>query len=117
MFRPAATLLVAVVFLGAPADVTAEGGPHDATTHRSFDDVEHWVSVFDAPERVECLKPDAVVAALALVVGAMLIAMFEVIFSAFISYPVATAILYGTLLAILFFRPQGLFGETIQKRA
>jgi len=51
------------------------------------------------------------------VVGAMLIAMFEVIFSAFISYPVATAILYGTLLAILFFRPQGLFGETIQKRA
>lgn len=51
------------------------------------------------------------------VVGAMLIALFEVIFSAFISYPAATAILYGTLLAILFFRPQGLFGETIQKRA
>ena len=51
------------------------------------------------------------------VVGAMLIAMFEVIFSAYISYPVATALLYATLLAILFFRPQGLFGETIQKRA
>lgn len=50
------------------------------------------------------------------VVGAMLIALFEVIFSAFISYPVATALLYATLLGILFFRPQGLFGETIQKR-
>ena len=51
------------------------------------------------------------------VVGALLIAIFEVIFSAYISYPLATAMLYATLLAILFFRPQGLFGETIQKRA
>lgn len=51
------------------------------------------------------------------VVGALLIAMFEVILSAYISYPVATALLYGTLLVILVFRPQGLFGETIQKRA
>lgn len=51
------------------------------------------------------------------VIGAMIIALFEVIFSAYISYPAATAILYGTLLAILYFRPQGLFGETVQKRA
>ena len=51
------------------------------------------------------------------VVGAMLIAVFEVILSAYISYPLATGLLYATLLAILFFRPQGLFGEVIQKRA
>jgi len=51
------------------------------------------------------------------VVGAMLIALFEVILSAYISYPLATGLLYATLLAILFFRPQGLFGEVIQKRA
>lgn len=51
------------------------------------------------------------------VVGAMLIAMFEVILSAYISYPLATGLLYATLLAILFFRPQGLFGEILQKRA
>lgn len=51
------------------------------------------------------------------VVGAMLIAMFEVILSAYISYPLATGLLYASLLAILFFRPQGLFGEIIQKRA
>ena len=51
------------------------------------------------------------------VVGAMLIALFEVILSAYISYPLATGLLYAALLAILFFRPQGLFGEVIQKRA
>lgn len=51
------------------------------------------------------------------VIGAMLIAMFEVILSAYISYPLATGLLYAALLAILFFRPQGLFGEILQKRA
>ena len=51
------------------------------------------------------------------VIGAMLIAMFEVILSAYISYPMATGLLYAALLAILFFRPQGLFGEILQKRA
>jgi branched-subunit amino acid ABC-type transport system permease component len=33
------------------------------------------------------------------------------------SHTVSTIILYVTVLAILFFRPQGLFGEVVQKRA
>lgn len=51
------------------------------------------------------------------VLGALLIALFEVIVSAYASYATATALLYATLLAILVFRPQGLFGETVQRRA
>lgn len=50
------------------------------------------------------------------VLGAMLIALFEVVVSAYFSYPVASAGLYIALLAILFFRPQGLFGEVVQRR-
>jgi branched-chain amino acid transport system permease protein len=49
--------------------------------------------------------------------GALLIALFEVTLSAFLSYSAATAALYAALLAILFWRPQGLFGEAIQRRA
>ena len=51
------------------------------------------------------------------VLGALLIALFEVIVSAYVSYTAATALLYFALLAILFFRPQGLFGERVQWRA
>jgi len=51
------------------------------------------------------------------VAGAFLIAFFEVGVSAFFSYTVAAAALYVALLAILFLRPQGLFGEAIQRRA
>jgi branched-chain amino acid transport system permease protein len=64
------------------------------------------------------------------VAGALLIALFEVIFpslplivpglgsvSWLFSQTVAAIILYLTLLAILFFRPQGLFGEAVQRRA
>lgn len=51
------------------------------------------------------------------VLSALIIAVFEVIVSAYVSYTVATAILYLTVLWILFFRPQGLFGEAIQRRA
>lgn len=51
------------------------------------------------------------------VLGALLIALFEVIVSAYISYTAATTILYLTVLWILFFRPQGLFGEVVQRRA
>jgi len=51
------------------------------------------------------------------VVGAMLIALFEVGLAAVVSYPVAQAALYVTLLAILFFRPSGLFGEALGRRA
>jgi branched-chain amino acid transport system permease protein len=51
------------------------------------------------------------------VAGALLIALFEVGASAIFSYTAATAGLYVALLAILFLRPQGLFGETLQRRA
>jgi branched-chain amino acid transport system permease protein len=51
------------------------------------------------------------------VAGAFLIAFFEVAVSAVFSYTAATALLYAALLAILFLRPQGLFGEAIQRRA
>jgi branched-chain amino acid transport system permease protein len=64
------------------------------------------------------------------VAGALLIALFEVLFpslplivpglggvSWLFSQTVAAIILYLALLAILFFRPQGLFGEAVQRRA
>ena len=47
--------------------------PHDATSHRKFDDVEHWVKVFDDPARDEWQKPAAVVAALGLAPGATVV--------------------------------------------
>jgi branched-chain amino acid transport system permease protein len=49
--------------------------------------------------------------------GAFLIAFFEVGVAALFSYTAATAALYAGLLAILLFRPQGLFGEAVQRRA
>lgn len=51
------------------------------------------------------------------VLGAMLISVFQVVVSAYVSYAVATGCLYATLLLILFFRPQGIFSERIQRRA
>ena len=51
------------------------------------------------------------------VAGALIVALFEVGLSAFVSYTAASAALYVALLAILFFRPQGLFGEAAQRRA
>jgi hypothetical protein len=51
------------------------------------------------------------------VLGALLIALFEVGVSAYASYTAATVALYGALLAILFLRPQGLFGEAARRRA
>ncbi len=50
------------------------------------------------------------------VIGALIIAMFQVVASAFVPYTVATGGLYVALLVILFFRPQGVFGERIQRR-
>lgn len=50
------------------------------------------------------------------VLSSFLIALFQVIVSAYISYTAATALLYGALLAILCVRPQGLFGEQAQRR-
>ena len=50
------------------------------------------------------------------VLGAMLIALFEVIVSAYVSYTAATAMLYFLVLMVLFFRPQGLLGKGEQRR-
>src|SRR5690348_8513427 len=54
-------LLVLVMGLAA-----AEAPPtrHDATSHHSFADVEHWVAVFDDPARDAWQKPADVVRAL-----------------------------------------------------
>jgi len=66
--------------------------------------------------------------------GAFLIALFEVIYPSIplflplvdrnapwaqdlFSHTVSTIILYAVVLVILFFRPQGLFGEVVQRRA
>jgi len=42
----------------------AGAGPHDATSHQPFGDVEHWQRVFDDPARDAWQKPQALVAAL-----------------------------------------------------
>jgi ubiquinone/menaquinone biosynthesis C-methylase UbiE len=68
----AATTLLGCVS-AAPARATpsdqappSSHGTHDATTHHSFGDVEHWVSVFDDPARDAWQKPASVVDALQL---------------------------------------------------
>jgi len=48
----------------------APSGPHDATSHHSFADVERWRTVFDDPKRDAWQRPDEVVRALALWPGA-----------------------------------------------
>lgn len=49
--------------------------------------------------------------------GAMLVALFETVVAAWFDYAVATSLLYAALLAILFVRPEGLFGEAAGRRA
>ena len=49
--------------------------------------------------------------------GAMLIALFETLISAWIDYTVATGLLYAAVLTILVVRPSGLFGEVEGRRA
>lgn len=51
------------------------------------------------------------------VAGALLIAAFEVAVASQFSQPVAEGLLYIALFIVLFFRPQGLFGETTGQRA
>ena len=51
------------------------------------------------------------------VVGAMTVAAFQVLVSRFVSYTAAEALLYGGILVLLVFRPQGLFGEASRRRA
>lgn len=62
-----AVLLATVLAAGACADARAPLGA--ATSHRRFDDVEHWVRVFDDPERATWQRPAEVVAALGLAAG------------------------------------------------
>lgn len=68
-------LVGALVWASGPGGgaVAADGEPaaehehgHDATSHHSFADVEHWATVFDDPERDRWQKPDELVAALGL---------------------------------------------------
>lgn len=51
------------------------------------------------------------------VLGALLIGLFETLIAGAVSYTAATAALYGAVLLILVYRPQGLFGEAAQRRA
>ncbi len=51
------------------------------------------------------------------VLGALVIALFEVGVAAAVSYPVAEGLLYLALLVILLLRPQGLLGEAEGRRA
>jgi ubiquinone/menaquinone biosynthesis C-methylase UbiE len=59
-----ATIAILVAFLAS-----AVAGPHDATSRRRFDDVEHWRSVFDDPKRDAWQKPEALVRGLAIAPG------------------------------------------------
>jgi branched-chain amino acid transport system permease protein len=51
------------------------------------------------------------------VVGAMLIALFQVVVASFVSYTAATILLYLVVLGVFIVRPQGLFGEPVRRRA
>lgn len=51
------------------------------------------------------------------VLGALIIALFEVGVASAVSYPVAEGLLYAALLAVLLLRPQGLLGEAEGRRA
>jgi branched-chain amino acid transport system permease protein len=51
------------------------------------------------------------------VAGALLVAAFETIVAALVSYTAALALLYAALIAILLLRPEGLFGEAAGRRA
>jgi predicted methyltransferase len=71
-FGRIAAALVCVLFgLTLPrfAPAGAEKHSDGATSHRSFDDVDHWRSVFDSPKRAEWQKPVELVAALGIDAG------------------------------------------------
>lgn len=55
-----------LAFCLAAAPALAQQHGHDATSNRTFDDVEHWTSVFDDPERDAWQKPAELVTALGL---------------------------------------------------
>jgi predicted methyltransferase len=60
------------LLVSVPAATLGDGAapqPGAATSQRRFDDVEHWVRVFDDPARAAWQKPAEVVAALGLEPG------------------------------------------------
>ena len=60
-------LVLALLAFGASSPQTREGkGPHDATAHHPFTDVDKWVKIFDDPSRDKWQKPDQVASALRL---------------------------------------------------
>src|ERR1051325_7100378 len=59
--RRLGAILAALVLSGVPAGGRAAETSHDATSHHSFADVEHWKSVFDDPARAAWPKPVALV--------------------------------------------------------
>jgi branched-chain amino acid transport system permease protein len=50
------------------------------------------------------------------VIGALIVAAFQVLLSRFISYIAAEALLYAVILVLLAWRPRGLFGEAAGRR-
>jgi ubiquinone/menaquinone biosynthesis C-methylase UbiE len=61
-----ATAVALVLAVAPPAASAKDESRHDATSHHSFGDVEHWRSVFDDPARDDWQKPAELVAALGL---------------------------------------------------
>jgi len=59
-----AALVAALALLCAAADVRPADVSHDATSHQSFADTEHWKAVFDDPARAAWQKPEELVRAL-----------------------------------------------------
>jgi ubiquinone/menaquinone biosynthesis C-methylase UbiE len=55
--------LIPMLLLGV-ATLASGGTDDDATTHHRFEDVKHWVEVFDDPTRAEWQKPAELVEAL-----------------------------------------------------
>jgi branched-chain amino acid transport system permease protein len=51
------------------------------------------------------------------VIGAMVIALFQVVVASFVSYTAATILLYLVVLWVFIVRPQGLFGDHARRRA
>jgi branched-chain amino acid transport system permease protein len=51
------------------------------------------------------------------VLGAMMIALFQVVVASFVSYTAAAILLYMAVLCLFILRPQGLLGERMQRRA
>jgi ubiquinone/menaquinone biosynthesis C-methylase UbiE len=65
-------ILSLALFVGMATLATA-GTDDDATTHHRFEDVKHWVDVFDDPTRAEWQKPAELVEALNILEGMVVV--------------------------------------------